>query len=243
MNRTVNEVYRTKDYKMFRFHEQNRGISEPHVNRLYKSMLVSGWLKGSYIVIDKDGNIMDGQHRLRAAMKANISVDYVMEKTARVSDISKLNTNTRNWSIIDHLKYHVQEGNPHYVVLDKYIKNFPDFRPTECMMLVSNSTSSSDRTTFERGEFKTKNMELAYDWGHKIVSLKPYFHGFHKSIFIRSMVRAFQNPKFNFEHFQHKVKLRPMSIFMCGTIKEYLTMIENIYNYHTKVTDRITLKE
>lgn len=239
----VNQVLRTKDYGMFKFHNQNRGVNNTHVNKLYKSMLVNGWLRGSYLVIDKNGYIMDGQHRLKAAERANVPVEYVMERGCKPQDISKLNTNSRNWNIIDHLKYHVEQQNPHYIVLDKFIKNFPEFRPTECMMLVSNSTSSSDRNTFEMGEFKTKNMNLAYEWGRRILTLKPYFSGFNKSIFIRSMIRAFQNPKFDFDKFLHKVKLRPMNIFMCSTIDQYLTMIEDIYNYHSRITDKIKLRE
>jgi hypothetical protein len=50
-------------------------------------MLVDGWLRGSYIIIDRDGNVMDGQHRLAAAMKANVPVDYIMEKSAKIGDI------------------------------------------------------------------------------------------------------------------------------------------------------------
>ena len=243
MNRKVNEIFRTKDFGMFKFHDQNRGIIEGHVNRLYQSMLKNGWLHGSYVVIDRNGNVIDGQHRLKAAMKANIPVDYVVEKSAKVEEISKLNTNSRNWNIIDHLNYYVKLQNPHYVVLDKYMKNFPDFRPTECMMLVKNSTSSSDRSTFERGEFKTRDMNLAYDWGRKILSLKPYFRGYNKSIFIRAMIRSFQSPQFDFDQFLRKVELRPMSIFMCSTIEDYITMIENIYNYYTKNGEKIRLRE
>jgi hypothetical protein len=242
-SKTVNEILQTKDYSIFKFHHENRTIIPSHVESLYKSMLVNGWLRGSYIVVDKFGNIMDGQHRLQAAVKANVPVNYVVEKKCTTDDISLLNTNTKNWNIINHLEKFVKIGNQNYVLLDRFMKNFPTFRPTECTMLVNNNSSSAKRGEFERGEFVVRDMKVAYDWGHKIMSLKPYFeNGYNKSIFVRGMVKVLQNKNFNFDEFLHKVKLRPKSIVMCGTVEQYVEMIEEIYNYKRKVDEKVNLR-
>lgn len=240
--KVINEVKRTKDYSIFKFHGQNRGINPNHVRKLKRSILENGWLNGSLIVIDGKGNVIDGQHRLMAAKEVGSSVDYVVEKKATVDSIRMLNTNAKNWNIIDHLKYHVKNGNQDYMLLDRFMKNFPHLRPTECMMLVKNSNSSAERGSFERGDFKVSDMKIAYKWGHNIMKLQYIFDGYNKSIFVRAMIKVFQNPQFDFDQFLHKVQLRKSMIHMCGTVDQYVEMIEKIYNYKRKVDEKINLR-
>jgi hypothetical protein len=243
-SKRVNEILRTKDYLMFNVNDHNRVIIPSHVRRLSVSMAVNGWIKGSYMVTDKSYNIIDGQHRLEAAKIANVPVDYVIESRANPDDIRILNTNSKNWNIIDHLQYHVKAGNQNYILLDRFMKNFPDFRPTECMMLVKNSMSSAERGEFESGDFVVRDMKKAYAWAHQIMSLKPYFEmGYCKSIFVRALMRVFLNkPEFNFDEFLHKVKIRPGSIYPCGTVDQYVEMIEDIYNYKRKIDEKVNLR-
>lgn len=240
--KTVNEIKRTNDYSKFNLHSQNRAIIPSHVRKLKQSILEHGWLTGSYIVIDKKGNVIDGQHRLVAAMEINHPVDYVIEQKATVDSIRLLNTNAKNWSIIDHLKYHVKKGNQDYILLDRFMKNFPHLRPTECMMLVKNSNSSAERGTFESGQFKVSDMKVAYKWGHDIMKLQYLFEGYNKSIFVRAMIKVLQKPQFDFDEFLHKVNLRKSMIHMCGTVDQYVEMIEQIYNYKRKVDEKINLR-
>lgn len=237
----VNQVFRTSDYSIFNPNNMNRDIIPAHVNGLYKDMLIHGWLKGSYIVVNLKGKLIDGHHRLLAAMKCNIPVDYIIEdiEDDNVSALNKLN---RNWNIIDHLKHYVKLGNQNYILLDNFMKNFPTLRPTEAMMLVKNTGSAQTRNQFEQGLFEVKDMKVAYQWGHNLMKLKPYFDGYCKSIFVRAMIKVLQHPDFSFDEFLHRVKLRPSMIFMCGTVDQYLDMIEKIYNYRRKDSEKLNLR-
>lgn len=238
----VNQVYQTTDYSIFKPNFMNRDIIPSHVNNLYKDMLVNGWLKGSYIVVNKNWVLISGHHRLLAAMKAKVPVSYVIEDIAD-DDVSSVCKITRNWNIIDHLKHYVKLGNPHYVVLNTFMKNFPTLRPTEAMMLVKNSNSSPTRHLFEQGLFETKNMDVAYKWGRQIMTLEPYFEKYYnKSIFVRAMIKVFQNPKFKFDEFLHRVKLRPTMLQPCGSVEKYLEMIEKIYNYRRGEGEKLNLR-
>lgn len=230
-HKEINKIYQTTDYSIFEPNFMNRDIRESHVNHLYKDMLVNGWLKGSYIVVNLNGKLISGHHRLLAAMRAKVPVSYVIEDIPD-DDVSSVCKITRNWTIIDHMKHFVKLGNPHYVVLDRFTKNFPALRPTECMMIVKNSGTAQVRHQFEQGLFETKDMKRAYLWGQQIMSLKPYFEEYYtKSLFVRALIRVFMNPKFNFDEFLHKVKLRPTMLQPCGTVEKYLELIEIIYNY------------
>lgn len=239
-HKEVNKIYQTTDYSIFEANFMNRDIIPAHVNNLYKDMSVNGWLKGSYIIVNKNGKLISGHHRLLAAMKAKVPVSYVIEDIAD-DDVSSVCKISRNWNIIDHLRHFVKLGNPHYVVLDRFMKNFPTLRPTEAMMLVKNTGTAQTRYHFEQGLFETKNMTIAYQWGHQIMSLKPYFERYYnKSIFVRGLIKVLQNPQFDFDEFLHKVKLRPTMLQPCGTVEKYLEMIEVIYNY--KRGDKVNLR-
>jgi len=240
MSKEVNKVFRTKDYSIFKIHQMNRSIIPNHVRYLKKLIAENGWLRGSNIIIDGKGNVIDGQHRLMAAMELGREVDYIIEKSATVSSMSELNRGQRGWNIITHLEHYVKLGVQDYILLDRFMKNFPHLRPTECTMLVKNNNSSAERGTFESGNFKVSDMKIAYQWGHNIMKLQYVFDGYNKSIFVRALIKVLQNPLFDFGEFLHKVNLRKSMIHMCGTVDDYVEMIEKIYNYRR--SDKINLR-
>lgn len=244
-SKSIGEILETRNYGMFKFHKENRTISPSGVKALVKSMRIHGWVRGSIVIIDGHFNIIDGQHRIEAAKLCGIPVIYTIDRNITSDVIGILNSNGRNWNIITHLERFVKMESLHYVLLDRFMKNFPDFRPTECTMLVRNGLGSAERESFENGKFEVKDMKLAYKWGHNIMSLKPYFEkGYNKSIFVRAMIKVLstKGDVFNFEEFLHKVHLRPKSIFMCGTVEQYVEMIENIYNYRRRDDEKVNLR-
>lgn len=242
-SKKVGEILETSDLSIFKFRVDNRSIKQGALRKIRKRMKDHGWEKGSYVLVNEKFEVIDGQHRLIVARELGVSVQYIIERGAGFQMIKDRNTANNNWNIIDHLDGFVKTGNVHYVVLDRYMKNFPELRPTECMMLTKNSISSSTRDVFETGKFETKDMKLAYVWGHQIMSLKPYFEKYYnKSIFVRSLIRVFQNPRFDFDEFLHRVKLRPTMLEPCGTVEKYLEMIEKIYNYRRGDGNKVNLR-
>ena len=241
LGKKVNEVYSTKDYNKFKFRGDNRIIKESHVKGLVKNMRERGWESGSYVVINERGEVIDGQHRVRAAIQVGIPIHYTIEKKTGFETIRNLNRNQKNWAISDHIHGFVEENNPHYIKLNNFSKEFPDLKITECMMLCKNSFTSCSRDEFESGNFKTKDMVVAREWGNNIMSLKPYFKGYNRSIFVRALVKILSNKQeFDFKRFLHKIQLRPNLIVMCGTVEQYVGMIEEIYNYSSR--DKINLR-
>jgi hypothetical protein len=239
----VNEVYQTKDYSIFKFRDDNRIINKSHVKNIANNMKVRGWEKGSYVVINKKGEIIDGQHRVSAAMETGVSIQYILETTAGFETIRNLNSRQKNWAITDHIHGFVVEGNPHYVKLNNFMKQYPELKPTEAMMMCTNSLSGSDRETFESGRFVTKNMDKAVEWAMNIMELKPYFEGYNRSTFVRALIKIMTRCKdFSFEDFVRKVKLRPSNIHFCGSVDEYIRMIEEIYNFSRNKSGRINLR-
>jgi hypothetical protein len=242
-SKKVNEVFETSDYEMFVFRGDNRMIIPSHVKELTKDMVKRGWERGSYVVVNELMEIVDGQHRVLAAKAAGIPFHFISENGTGFDSIRGLNKKQRNWNIIDHIHGYISgdNKNSNYVVLHSFMNNFPTLRPTECMMIVKNSMSATTRQEFEDGLFVVRDMKLAYEWGHRLVSLKPYFeNGYNKSIFVRAMIKVWTSGvTFDFDEFLHKIKLRPRMIYMCGTVDQYIDMIQEIYNYRRKGEEKI----
>lgn len=239
----VAEVLETKDYSIFKFRDDNREIKLPHVKYLVKRMKEKGWLKTSTVVINGNGDVIDGQHRVKAAMEAGVPIRFRVERGAGIDEITEMNTGQRNWSPFDHIHKFVARGNEHYVKFNNFIKEFPMFRITECAMFLNNSMSSVDRKVFEEGRWVAKDVNVARKWANNVLSLKPYFEkGYNKSIFVRALIKVLttKGDVFDFDQFVHKVKLRPNMIFMCGTVDQYVEMIEDIYNYRR--ADKVNLR-
>ena len=234
VGKKVGEIYETKDYSIFKFRDDNRIVNTNHVKKLSQRMKDSGWLSSSVVTINGNGDIIDGQHRIKAAMSVSCPVRYKVTRGAGIDEMTSMNTLQRNWSPFDHLHKFVTRGNPHYISFDRFSKDYPMFKYTENAMFLQNSQTTIKRDSFESGNYVVKNEKVGRDWADKIVQLKPFFEKYYnKSIFVRGMVKVLSNKKnqFNFDEFLHKVKLRPNMLVPCGTTDQYVEVIEDIYNF------------
>lgn len=238
----VGEIFETKDYSIFKFRDDNRVINYNHVKKLAQRMREKGWLSSSVVTINGSGDTIDGQHRVKAAMEAGVPIRYKVTRGAGTDEMTSMNTLQRNWSPFDHIHKWVVRGNKNYMSFDKFAKDYPMFKYTEIAMFLNNSLHSVNRDSFENGLWVVKNEKKGREWADQILQLKPYFEKYYnKAIFVRGMIKIMANkPEFVFEEFLHKVKLRPNMLVACGTIEQYVELIENVYNY--KRSGKINLR-
>ena len=75
------------------------------------------------------------------------------------------------------------------------------------------------------------------------MELKPLFEGYNRSSFVRALVKILTRTKeFSFPEFVRKVKIRPTNIHYCGSVDEYVKMIEEIYNFGRNKGGRLNLR-
>jgi hypothetical protein len=242
VGKKVGEIFETKDYSIFKFRDDNRDVIPSHVKKLAGRMKEKGWLSTSVITINGNGDIIDGQNRVTAAMSVGCPVRYKVVKGAGSDEMTEMNTLQKNWSPFDHLHKFVVKENPNYIIFNNFVNDYPMFRYTEVAMLLSNSMTGVKRDTFESGQYVIKNEKKARLWADNLLELQPYFEKYYnKSIFVRAFVKIISNKKdFLFSEFLHKVKLRPTKLVPCGTVEQYVEMIEDIYNYKRK--DKLNLR-
>lgn len=235
-NELVNQVYQTSNYDQFHINPSNRKVNDLQVRKLEKSLEVHGWEVGSYIVVNQHNEIIDGQHRWKAGRKLGIPFLFIRESKADLQTIRILNSNQKNWSTKDHLHGYAETGMEDYRKVINFMERYPDFSTSDVMCLVMNDYTVVRKEILESGNLKVKDMELAEEWAERLLALRPLFkEGYKMSSFIRSLVRVFNKvPDFNFEEFLEKVRQRPGNIYIAGSIKKYIEMIENIYNFNRK---------
>lgn len=201
-----------------------------------------GWLPSSVVTINGSGDVIDGQHRVKAAMSVGSPIRYKVTRGAGTDEMTSMNTLQRNWSPFDHLHKFVVRGNPAYITFQNFVNDFPEYKYTEVAMFLNNSLHSVDRDVFEQGRYFTKDVSKGRLWASQIRSLKPFFAKYYnKAIFVRAMIKVMANkPEFIFDEFFHKVNLRPANLVPCGTVEQYVELIESIYNYRR--SDKVNLR-
>jgi len=241
----INQVHMTTNYEQFKFRKDNRNINQRRVNILSTNMKKNGWLRGSYLVVNEKIELIDGQHRLLGAMLAGVPVAYIIEPGSGFKEIRGLNQGHADWKYREHLDGYVKEKNPDYIVLNNFLKEFPQFRFTEALMFLVNNNTGVNRYTFDSGLFKVADVEKGKTWARQVSRLQPYFeNGYNKSLFVRGIIRilAKKSKVFDMEEFIRKVSIRPGMIYSCGTTEQYINLIESIYNYYRKDDEKVNLR-
>lgn len=246
----VNNVYKTFDLSIFKSINGNRVPNLQHIRRLSESLKEYG-MKCSPIIVNEQFEVIDGQHRLEAAREVGTFVYYIIINGYTLSEVHTLNLNQKNWTKKDFMYGYADMGVESYVKLKKFVDKNDDFTFNDCIALCSNITNSAGKSlyqksrgycleVFEEGTWQGRDFDLAQEWANKIRMIKPYYDGYNRSSFVGTMIGLFMNDKFDFNEFMHKLRIQPTALLDCANREQYRTLIEDIYNYHSR--NKISLR-
>ncbi|MFD0896411.1 ParB N-terminal domain-containing protein [Loigolactobacillus binensis] len=120
MNRKIGNIYITSNYGKFKRMEGNRSLTNFRI--LTKSIQKNGVLKP--IIVNKNFEILDGQHRYEAAKMSEKPVPYMFSIQNAENEIIELNSTAKNWTLNDYTHSYIQlEQNDDYKIIAGYIKN------------------------------------------------------------------------------------------------------------------------
>lgn len=235
------EILVTRDYNLFKVLNGNRNVREKHVQELMLSMSEEACI--SPIQVNERMEVIDGQHRLEALKRNKKPVHYYIVKGSNIQTVQRLNTHTLNWKVEDYMKSYIADSKKDYKMYQKFIASYP-FSHKVCVMLLTGTayTSTDELKKFTTGEFKIKDIEKATDIGSKITRVKEFYAGWRKTNWIEALTKCLAFPKFDFEHFMHKLQRQQRVLVDCATIDQYIDVIEEIYNDHSRPGSRVDLK-
>jgi hypothetical protein len=234
-----NQILKTYDYEIFKRMKGNRVVNNSHVKNLVKSMQEK--YLPQPLTVNEDMEIIDGQHRFAAAMELNLPIYYQIINGTTISDVQRLNTNTKNWGNPNYLNMFYERESKDYVIFKEFMDEYElPLETTMSLLLDIPSIRINVRNDFKNGNFKIKDLSLARKHADMMLQLKPYYQGWNRRAFGRALLLLF-----HFEGYNHSVlikKLQYCSHMLQHKINSsaYLATIEEIYNFNSK-TDYIYL--
>jgi hypothetical protein len=238
----VNVVFKTANLDQFTNISGNRVPNPAHIKRLVESINKYGVLCNPILVNEKM-QVIDGQHRLMACRETQSEVYYIILPGYNLDEVHTLNLNQKNWSKKDFMFGYANMGIQSYMNLANFTNLNNDFTFNDCVALCSNVSSATAQSMkhlkpstqiFEEGTWQGKDFNLAQIWATKLRLLKPHYAGYNRSSFVGVMIQLFQNPKFNFNEFLHKVSLQPGALRDCANREQYRNLIHDIYNWRSR---------
>lgn len=147
-------IQSTKNYERFKKLSCNREtMSEKHLDRLQKSIQTNNLLQYRPILINKNFEVIDGQHRLEIAKRMGIEIFYQIEDDLTVNDIILVN-NQKPWGNGDYLNFYVKNHYPEYMKLDKFLKD--NDLSLKIALLIFIGSGHNGLNDFREGKFKFK---------------------------------------------------------------------------------------
>jgi hypothetical protein len=220
----------TKDYSIFKEFSSNREVDPKHVNRLVRAIEKKNLLHVNPIICDTQMRVIDGQHRLAAAQILQVEIFYIESEVDR-KDISILNSNQKNWRAMDYINYYTIEGVKSFIELSRLMNKFPEIS-LSALLTLSNGENRRCLSELKEGHLDVSNIVECVRICEFIKFLNAeYGYAFvFDSRFPLALLKAYSEDNFSPEILKNKIDSSPRSFVACHTVKQYLDMIQEVYN-------------
>lgn len=236
----MTNLNKTKDYSIFKKHENNRAIDPFNLKKIVASLKIQNLLEFRPILIDANYRIIDGQHRLEAAKQLELEVYYQVNQESTHEDIVLLNSNQKKWLQEDYVNYYISRGNLEYKKLKDYAiqKGLPIAEVLSMTKWKSTEQSSEVRVgtyKFPDADYLS-TMNITLDKLSDIIRiLDKYILSNKKFIsgrkFKRALLAFLKNPEVDFQTFLSKITLKVDVVKACADTYAYYNMFKDIYNW------------
>lgn len=238
-------VYKSKDYKKFVLIKGNRNVFHDHVLRIKKSFARKNIFHLNPAIVVEVGDVLgiiDGQHRIKAAEERDEWIYYVIGQGLELEDVELLNTSSRIWNGLDHMRRFVELGNEDYKILAKLMKETNTGLHNAIAALATNPEETkafnAPYDAFKQGQFKVYNVENAYEFINEVNFFRQFAHpsawqrrGFYHAIWLMYWSEAidFERMKNKFSSGEY-VKEIGKYINPWQKVTEYLDDFGKVYN-------------
>jgi hypothetical protein len=230
----INDVFETTEYSAFKTLDGNRNLNPANLARLKKSM--QGELLQVPIIVNEKMEIIDGQHRFESCKDLGLPLCFIIVKGYELPQVHKLNAIARNWSLHDYLDSYADLGLNDYILAKKFMLKYK-IPINACLQMLSGTNTGggyNSKTVFTEGAFKIKDYSKACMLASQILAVGKFYEGNKRQYFMAAMVFVSDNPTFNFRTFLRKLAMQRTALVHCANKKQYVMLIEDIYNHHSQ---------
>ena len=235
----MHTVEKTKEYSVFSFLNGNRGIKKPHFNKLKKAIQENNYLHLHPIIVNKNYQVIDGQHRLECAKALDLDIYFIQCEEVPDDHIITCNTNQRTWECDNFIDFFaVQEKKPEYIQLREIMK-LTRLKPKALLTLILGIVSPNILEFLKTGKFKfssNDDYKVCIDLYLKFSSyvtdkrIKPasMFSNFN---FTKAFRWLQKTNGFQEDVFFKKLDLRWFDLKPQRTSQEWYELLISIYNF------------
>lgn len=229
----------TKDYSIFKDVDSNREVDPRHVARLARAISTKNLLHLNPIIVDADMRVIDGQHRMEAAKDLGVEIWYMVDEDISKSDISHLNSNKKNWTLIDYVNFYTVEKRRGFATLSKFIAEHPQIPVSSAIGLLNPYGRRNTKEVME-GYLDVSNIVQAGEIAEFLRWLRNHYEFAYNGSVISVIRQMYDNVNFDVEYLKEKILGQPRSLVKCVNARQYREMFLDIYNYKLSV-NRLTL--
>lgn len=237
------EIKSTKNYKQFEFVQSNRDIDEAHLKRLKEAIMEKNMLSLTPIIVNQKMEVIDGQHRLKAAEQLGVEIYYLMDTGIGESEMSALNAIKKNWKLEDYLNHYMIVGKPEYKKVGAFVRSHSNI-PLSAAILLLGADYGGLTKDFRRGAFVVANLDDANQISKEIEKLSELGSSIGKFIYSTGFIRVYsavrKHDKFQFQKLVDQIQKQPRGFVPCSGNKQYLEMFHEFYNRDVRQENRLT---
>lgn len=230
-DRVKGNIYETKDYDKFKFMEGNRRTNDNVYLKLVESMREEQL--EIPILVNKEFEIIDGQHRFKACKYLKLPVFYHIKDDYGIEQVKKANMIGSNWVKEDFLNMFLSQENETYeyintlretynVNLSIIIKIFAHFQGTAKAIL---------GRQFEEGSFtldNAANVEAFLDALNDFKDIE--FKFYNTDMFVHAFLTLYGYEDYDHATMKKKIKQKKDLFERKRTRDDYLLFLCDIYN-------------
>lgn len=234
----INQVHSTNDYDIFSKLGGNRNINQAHLKRLKKSIEEESLVVP--MIVNENYEIIDGQTRFQSWKDLNKPVYFIRMKGYGLSQVQRLNSNIKNWSMKDFTDCYCDLGNKEYIKYREFKKTY-ELGDYECISMLNGDISGSGKNffNFKNGDLKIKCYSKACSEAEKVLKIQPFYDGYKRRSFVFAMLHLINHKNFNFNQLITKLKYQSSKLVHCTNKEQYLNLLQDIYNF--KSTKKVNL--
>jgi len=232
-------VEETTDYSIFKYLLGNRAIDENNKNRIKSSIEKKNLF--SPIVVNEKMEIVDGQHRFAARSELGLPIQYIIVEGYDQEEVSILNSNSKNWSMMEYIRSYAKQGYSEYIKLLEIINEYNKL-PSSIVIGCCAGTVGGHRSDLKNGKFKFANESKTSSILNHVLDFKDLFDGYNKTSFVNAIIQIIREKGtiYDREQMKHKASVNPDKMYDCTSTNNAVIMLEDLYNFksHNKISLR-----
>lgn len=236
-------VHASKEYGKFKIVEENRAIDWDHVEHLYDAIEAKNLLDAHPILVTPDYEVIDGQHRLKAAEALGVPIYYIISTEATVKDAASTNALTKHWSMQDFMTWYVKASRPQYVALQEFMNTYPFLTLNSAVNLCYYGDSSGLSMMFRTGKYVCNDLPFAHRVAKALLDFSIYYPFYKERIFVSTVANLIGNADYDHRRMMGKLERLSTKLVKCADMESYFDRINEIYNYGHSAKTRVTLQK